>query len=197
MAASNRDLPAEVEAGTFRPDLYYRLGVVSLEIPALRDRRDDIPDLVYSYIDHFARTIGRDVTGITPLALRALVRAPWPGNVRELVNVIERAVLLCEGEEIDGVDLPVRDESSPPDGVAKPDPSHGTARDPRGAWLDQELAEARREALDAFERAYLSAHLLHTQGRVGETARRIGIRPRSLYEKMRRLGLRKEDFRRG
>jgi DNA-binding NtrC family response regulator len=195
MAASNRDLEAEVERGGFRRDLYYRLGVVTLEVPPLRHRREDIPYLLDSFVQHFAFTLGRDVRGISPAARQALIDHDWPGNVRELANVIERAVLLCEGPELDMDNLPhgIVFAATP---VVPGGPSGwagGVA--PPSRWLDQTLREARQGVLDAFERSYLSAHLAETEGRIGETARRAGIQPRSLYEKMRRLGLRKEDFR--
>jgi len=195
MAASNRDLEAEIEDGAFRRDLYYRLGVVTLEVPPLRHRREDITDLVDSFIQHFAYSLGRDVAGITPAAREVLGSHDWPGNVRELANVLERAVLLCEGTELDLDDLPhsIVSAAMPLNVPATDVDSRVTPLPPR--WRELTLREARGAVVDAFERSYLSAHLAETGGRVGETARRAGIQPRSLYEKMRRLGLRKEDFR--
>ena len=118
VAATNRDLRAEIETGRFRQDLYYRLSVVTVEIPALRERKDDIPLLVERFRDLFAKEHGRAVTGVTPAALSALVAYAWPGNVRELKNVIESAVHFAAGARIDASDLPAtirgRAASSPP-----------------------------------------------------------------------------------
>ncbi len=106
MAASNRYLEAEVAAGRFRRDLYYRLSVVTLILPPLRERREDIPVLVDSYGDYLQPRVGCDVEGITDEAKEALTAYSWPGNVRELINVIERALLLCDGRLITLADLP-------------------------------------------------------------------------------------------
>ncbi|MBN1824709.1 MAG: sigma-54-dependent Fis family transcriptional regulator [Candidatus Eisenbacteria bacterium] len=196
MAATNRDLMEEVRAGRFRSDLYYRLGVVTLTVPPLRQRREDIPDLVRNYLGVYRNRLGRDLTGIRPEAMAALVRYDWPGNVRELINVIERTVLLCPLSEIRNEDLPEeitrgRREESPGD-AAGGEEEGGAAG---GVRTDRPLREARREAADAFERAYLDSLLHRTRGRIGETARLAGITPRALFDKMRRHGLRKEDYR--
>jgi DNA-binding NtrC family response regulator len=197
MAASNQDLEHAVEQGTFRGDLFYRLGVISLTVPALRDRAQDIPSLAESYIALFASTIGRGVEGISGPALDALARYPWPGNVRELMNVIERAVLLCKGTRIDLVDLPeaiVAPHERVGDLLAGPVVAGDAARLP-DAWLERPWHEVRCDVLARVERAYLAGLLEETNGRVGETARRAGMEPRSLYAKMKRLRLRKEDYR--
>lgn len=125
VAATNRDLRAEIEAGRFRQDLYYRLSVVTVEIPLLRERKDDIPLLVERFRDLFAKEHGKPVTGVTPAALAALVGYAWPGNVRELKNVLESAVLFAAGTRIDVSDLPaaVRGRAAAPAGApaaAKP-----------------------------------------------------------------------------
>jgi DNA-binding NtrC family response regulator len=106
MAASNRDLEAEVEEARFRRDLYYRLSVVTLAVPPLRDRREDITPLAESYVEYLAPRIGSDACRISDDALEAMREYEWPGNVRELINVVERAMLLCEGEQISVNDLP-------------------------------------------------------------------------------------------
>ena len=197
IGATNSNLAADVDAGLFRRDLYYRLGVITLEVPALRDRREDIPELLQSYIRHFAQVLGREVTGIDGDTRDALVAYPWPGNVRELANGVERAVLLCEGEELGFEDFPPAvvgadrrearaSNASPPDTRRRDEVDPG--------WLDRPLREVRQQAIQDLERAYLSAQLERTSGRVGETARRAGIQPRSLFDKMRRLGLHKEDY---
>lgn len=106
IAASNRDLPAMMAAGEFRPDLYYRLKVVDLELPQLRYRREDIPDLVGLFIRKNNQTLGKNILDITPRALQALLHYDWPGNIRELEHIINRAVLFCDDTVIDLTHLP-------------------------------------------------------------------------------------------
>ncbi len=105
VAASNRDLPTMIREGQFREDLYYRLKVVDLHTLPLRERREDIPDLVGFYVRQFNRNMGASVTGVTDRAMQALCAYRWPGNIRELSNAIERAMLFCDGETIDLPDL--------------------------------------------------------------------------------------------
>jgi len=100
VAATNRDLRAAIAAGTFRSDLFYRLNVFPLEVPPLRDRRQDIPALVEYFIDRCANNVGKNITGINNKSLELLQSYPWPGNIRELQNVIERSVILCETENL-------------------------------------------------------------------------------------------------
>ncbi|MBL8858607.1 MAG: sigma-54-dependent Fis family transcriptional regulator [Planctomycetes bacterium] len=199
MAATNRDIAVDVETKHFRPDLYYRLSVVTLSIPPLRERRDDIRVLVDSYLDYFRGHIRRNVTGTTAEALAALENYPWPGNVRELVNILERAMLLVTGDRIRVQDLPaaVRNSGGVPDEIPRP-----AANDPRSRALPAHVLnrtwrDARDTMLADFEYAYLSALLHETGGRINETARRAGIEPRSLFDKLKRHGLRKETFRPG
>jgi DNA-binding NtrC family response regulator len=198
MAATNRDLTQEVEAGRFRRDLYFRLGVVNLAIPPLRERREEVPALVERYLGYFRSQIPHEIEGITPDALNALIRYAWPGNVRELMNLIERAMLLCEGKSIDLVDLPdaLREQATRNVRPAFLLPSESGDGGVPSEWLERPLRDFRRACVGDLERAYLAGLLKATGGKVGETARRAGIQPRSLYEKMRRHGLEKKDFRR-
>lgn len=106
IAASNRDLPAMLEEGKFREDLYYRLKVVDLHLPPLRERKEDIPDLVGLFIRMNNQRMGFNITDITPRAMQALIAHDWPGNIRELKNVIERAMLFCDEAVIDLQHLP-------------------------------------------------------------------------------------------
>lgn len=205
IAATNRDLEVDMEAGRFRRDLYYRLGVVELTIPPLRERAEDIPVLAESYLTEFRAQLGREIRGFGPGVLTALERYPWPGNVRELVNVIERAVLLSRGELVGLDDLPesVATWAAHPTSTALAPP-----RDPSetpvlaaGAlklppqWAELPWRQVRTALLEQGERAYLTALLRLNRGRIGETARQAGMSARSLFEKMRRHDLRKEDFR--
>ena len=195
IAATNREMKKEVEAERFRSDLYYRLCIVTLTVPPLRDRREDIPDLVRSHIEHFRKTLGRPIFGIQPAAMDMLLRYAWPGNVRELINVIERAVLLAEGEEVSVGDLPEDIQGTPQArGATRPPAPFAAWGEGRGL-TGVPLQQARDELIESFERAYLEELLHETRGRIGEAAARAGITPRSLYDKMKRLGLRKETFR--
>ncbi|MFX0197507.1 MAG: sigma-54 interaction domain-containing protein [Candidatus Hodarchaeota archaeon] len=192
MAATNRDLEEEVKAKQFRRDLYYRLNVVSLTIPPLSERVEDIPELVESYIDYLGPRIGCSVSGITEEALEALCEYTWPGNVRELINVIERVMLLCENDLITIDDLPK--SITEPKEVSPRELSQDLSIFP-DEWLQKPLKDVRRVILKQFERSYLTNLLTSTNGRVGEAAKKAGIDTRSLYDKMKQYGLNKKDFR--
>ena len=192
MAATNRDLEEEVKDKQFRRDLFYRLNVVSLTVPPLRERTGDIPELVESYIDYLGRRIGCVVSGIDDKALDALCRYSWPGNVRELINVIERAMLLCDNDiitcdhlpkSITGLEVISRDEGS-----------YAAGHWPQ-ELMDRPLKEARKSIFRNFEKDYLARLLKTTKGRVGDVAKRAGIDSRSVFDKMKEYDLKKEDFR--
>jgi len=194
MAATNRNLEAEVAAQRFRADLYYRLAVVSLEIPPLRERREDVSRLVASYLDHFRTQTGRSVADFDERSTQAMVSYEWPGNVRELANTVERAVLLATGEHLTVKDLPAR-ISRVVSGSPASSPASGWALDPLpGELLERSLADARRTVVADFESRYLTALLKATGGRIGETAKLAGINQRSLYDLMKKHGLTKDDF---
>jgi len=194
MAATNRDLKREMEAHRFRADLYYRLAVVTLTVPPLRERREDIQELAGAFLDRIRRQLGRPVTRFHPDAVEALIRHDWPGNVRELINAIERAVLLAPGDEIRVSDF----RSGETFAAAERAPASPPPADrPRFEdYFDRPLAEARERLSSAFEKDYLERMLDLCRGRVGEAARRSGVNERTIYAMMRRHGLRKEDFRR-
>jgi DNA-binding NtrC family response regulator len=147
VAATNRDLGKEIEIGRFRQDLYYRLSVVVVEIPPLRDRKDDIPLLVERFRDVFSREHGRSVTGVAPAALSALVNYAWPGNVRELKNVIESAILFAAGPKLDLSDLPPTIRAGAPDGTVEP--AGGGAEGPSGVagLVGKTMADIEKEAI--------------------------------------------------
>ena len=195
MAATNRDLETEARSGRFRSDLYYRLAVVTLQLPPLRERREDIPALVGNYLQHFGSLLGRPIRDVHPDAMAALVAYAWPGNVRELINVMERSVLLATREELTLADLPRTITGRvAPAGAERGGDLDELLAGLAPSWRERPLAEIRRKVLDACLRAYLAEQLRATQGRVGEAARRAGVNVRSLYDLMRRAGLRKEDF---
>jgi two-component system NtrC family response regulator len=108
IAASNRDLKEEVSRGTFREDLYYRLNVVHIEVPPLRDRREDLPLLIRHFLEKFAKDLNKETPALSPEALTVLRGYPWPGNIRELENMLERAVILSSGTSIQVEDLPIQ-----------------------------------------------------------------------------------------
>ncbi|MDH3686502.1 MAG: sigma-54 dependent transcriptional regulator, partial [Myxococcales bacterium] len=179
IAATNRDLAVEVAEKRFRSDLYYRLNVVSLTLPSLRERKEDIPEIAQSYIDHFRARMAIDVKGIQSEAIQALLAYPWPGNVRELSNAIERAVIMTTQAEVQVQDLPVEIQELAPRVLG--DLTAESARDADPSWLAKSWSEVRREVLEEAELGYLTALLNETQGRVGDAAERAGMDPRSLH----------------
>ncbi|MFK7740092.1 MAG: sigma 54-interacting transcriptional regulator [Planctomycetota bacterium] len=197
LAATNRDLATEITEKRFRSDLYYRLSVVALEIPPLRERKEDIAMLVEAYFQQFKAQMPTMANSISTEAMDVLSAYSWPGNIRELINVVERAVLLCDGDRIQTEDLPevliAAAQPEPPAAVARQFEESLSALDE--SWLQRPLAESRNAWNSAHERAYLSGVLKETRGRISETARRAGIDARSLYSKMKAHSLRKEDYR--
>lgn len=191
MAASNRDLEAESQAHQFRRDLFYRLSVVSLTVPPLRDRREDIPGLVERIIARLAPKIGIDIYDIADSALECLCHYEWPGNIRELINVLERALILCEGDMITVADFPSGIAGTNSSPILLPTHSDQIPSE----WRTKTLPEVTNLALEGVERAYLQMALTETKGNIALTAQRAGIHPRGLYNKMKKLGLQKEEFR--
>jgi DNA-binding NtrC family response regulator len=165
LAATNKDLGKAVEQGTFRPDLYYRLNVVSVTVPPLRERREDIPELVDFLLAKHARTLGKRIQGVTHEAMAILLACPWKGNVRELDNALQRAVILGEGPFVTPEDLP-------PDLAPRPD--------------DPALVEDLGEAVDRFQRQHIQRILKRFPDKK-EAARRLGLGLSSLYRKIAEL----------
>jgi DNA-binding NtrC family response regulator len=191
IAATNRDLPALVEERAFREDLYFRLNVVELTLPPLRERLDDLPTIIGSLLRQSWAASGRPgVRGLEDAALDALLRYDWPGNVRELINVLERAVLVCRGESITVRDLPAQ--------ILEPGQGGGGGALFDGglppSLLEGSWKDARAAVLRAAERAYLVEALTRCRGVMADTARHAGLSTRSLYDKMRAHGLRRQDF---
>jgi len=170
LAATHRDLERAMREGTFREDLYYRLNVVTIQIPPLRERREDIPLLLDHFLRKFAEKNRRDVTGLTAAARDALLKYDYPGNVRELENIVERAVLLCRGRVIDLEDLP-----------ATARPGQRSAGAPLPKDLPGVLADIERQAIQsALER---------TNGIQTQAAEALGISERVLRYKMKKYSL--------
>lgn len=189
IAATNRDLEAEVALGNFRKDLFYRLSVVTLTLPSLRERLEDIPVLAERFLEMNCQRRGCEIKGFQDQTIEALAQYSWPGNVRELMNVIERAVLLCKSDLISLDDLPqifhrgIKDGGLLEEFIFSPE-----------SWQKKTLHQVRKEVLERADKTYLTMLLKETKGRVGEAARRAGIHPRGLYDIMKRLDIRKEDF---
>ena len=196
MAATNRNLHDETKADRFRRDLYYRLSVVTLDVPPLRQHPEDVPKLAERYLADFRSRLNSKVSTIAEEAMQALVRYPWPGNIRELINVVERSVLLCEGDQITLDDLPRTIVPAPRHAA---DAKSSSALDVLfdGDWRSRPWKDVRHAVVSSCEQAYFVDQLGKTNGNVDETARRSGINPRSLYDLMKRHGLKKENFRVG
>ncbi len=192
IAATNRNLLEDVEANRFRRDLYYRLSPVTLTIPPLRERREDIPHLANHFLEVLRPRVKRQMRGITPAALAALVDYAWPGNVRELVNLLERATLLSEDDEIGLDDLP--ENVSRRDGGGGPKVV-GAASQAEDGWRGLSWREVNERMTGEWEPRYLTALLRETHGRIAETARLAGLTTRSIYSKMRQYKLDKRQFR--
>ena len=197
MAASNRNIEEERKKGRFREDLFYRLSVMILPVPPLRERHEDIPTLAQSFVDYLRPQIGREIDGIDAQAMEALVAYPWPGNVRELANVIERAMLLCRGTTITLDDL-AHGIRGLADMIAFGNASAADAAEtivlPQG-WAKKPWKMLRDSFIQEIERRYLATLLKTTGGRVSKAAKRAGMASRSVFDKMKTHKLRKEDFR--
>jgi len=195
IAATNRDLKALISEGRFREDLFYRLAVVPMELPPLRDRREDIPVLVAHFIDKFNRRLGKRVEGVDPDAMQLLQAYGWPGNIRELENLMERSVLFADGPIVEASQLPEGLREKAP-GVPIPVASFGplaaaspTASAPPGASMKEIVRQAQAE----LERELISRALEETGGNVTRAAKRLQISRKSLQVKMKDLGLRGTD----
>jgi two-component system response regulator PilR (NtrC family) len=176
LAATNRDVEADVAAGKFRQDLYYRLNVIRLELPSLRERPEDVPPLVERFISQYAREMGKEVVGLTPDALRALTRYPFPGNVRELENIVERAVALAGARVIGLGDLP--EEVS---GSAGGTTASLLELPAEGCQLDEVMTEV--------ERRFVVTALERTGGVRKAAAKLLGISFRSLRYRLEKHAL--------
>jgi len=175
VAATNRDLAQEVEAGRFREDLFYRLNVVTLEVPTLRQRLEDIPLLAQHFLRMFAGKNRKKVKNFTPQAMDTLIRYSWPGNVRELENVVERAVILLSGEYITEKHLPKT--------VLESAAASGTADSGISGFNLSAVG-----SLEEIEKQAIQATLERTGGNKSETARRLGITRKTLHNKLKQYG---------
>jgi two-component system nitrogen regulation response regulator NtrX len=183
IATSNRDLQAEIAAGRFREDLYYRLAVVPMRVPALRERREDVPGLARHFLQRSAELSGQPMRELSADAVAALQAYDWPGNVRQLRNLVDWLLIMAPG----GPNDPIRAEMLPPEiGSAAPvlfnaDPSADI------------MALPLREARDLFETQYLHAQLLRFGGNISRTAGFVGMERSALHRKLKQLGISSED----
>jgi len=183
IAATNRDLEAVVAAGEFREDLFYRLNVIPIDLPPLRDRREDVPLLAGHFLARSARVVRKEVSGFAPEALNALVAYDWPGNIRELNNLIQRALTLTQGPQITLLDLGEKFS-------AQPDA-------PADGFLIGELPAdgfSLEHCLERLERHYIEAALVRTNGHLTRAAELLGTTFRSLRYRVKKLGISKDQF---
>jgi two-component system, NtrC family, response regulator HydG len=173
VVATNKDLQALIQKGLFREDLYYRLNVISLEIPPLRHRREDIPLLAQHFLEMFVAKNRKEIKGFTPQAMDSLLRYDWPGNVRELMNAVERGVVLTRSEYLDNEIfhiLPGSEESSSESFM----PAAGFSAD---------------ASLDQVEKAAILKTMEAVGGNKSEAARRLGITRKTLHKKLKHYGV--------
>ena len=189
VAATNSDLKREMAAGTFREDLYYRLNVVPIYLPALRERASDVQLLAAHFIEKFNLRLNKQISGIEPGAVELLRNHLWPGNIRELENVVERAVLFCDGGQLRPTDLPaeVRAQGPGPRAAMSSRPSLDVP--PEASGLKQQV----KAAMSRLESELIVQALKQTGGNVTHTARLLKISRKGLQLKMKELGLRERE----
>jgi two-component system response regulator AtoC len=174
IAATSRDLEAEVRAGRFRADLFYRINVVRIPLPPLRDRREDLPLLVHHFVEVFNKRLNLSIKGVSAAAMKLLMEYSWPGNVRELENVIERSMVLAEGVHVDAEHLP-------------PSVRTPAAEAPMADGEDHDLSVKRR--IEALERTLIERALRQTDGNRTRAARLLDLSHRALLYKIKEYGL--------
>ncbi len=174
VAATNRNLSDSVRSGKFREDLFYRLTVVTLDLPPLRDRRDDVMVLAEHFMTHFCKEAGRKALKFSAEARKRLEQHEWPGNVRELRNLLERVAYLCPNEKVEAADLAIIQRAS---------------KDVANPYSEMTLADA----TDEFQRAHIQHAIDRAQGNVSEAAKLLGLHRPNLYRKMKLLGMETAD----
>jgi len=173
IAATNKNLEKEVAEGRFRLDLYYRLNVFPITLPALRERKEDISALAYHFMNHYSQKAGKQINGLSNNALKKLLAYDWPGNIRQLENLIERHVLLAKGIIIEDISLPATQRKE----------------------TESNSEEFRTKTIEEMERDYIISVLKKSNGRIwgtGGAAEILNIRPTTLRSKMQKLGIKKE-----
>jgi two-component system response regulator AtoC len=189
VASTNRDLAADVKAGTFREDLYYRLAVVELVVPPLRDRKDDIPALAEEFARRYGERFGLGTVTLEPALIDALMRTEWPGNVRQLENTIARLAALSAGGTITLADFHAADTSSSSSGSLPAANAAPPASDADEPPHDARNGPSLKEQVEAFERGLVARALDATGGNQSEAARRLGVSRVTLIDKMKKYNL--------
>jgi two-component system, NtrC family, nitrogen regulation response regulator NtrX len=174
IAATNKDLEAEIEKGRFRDDLYYRLNVIPIRVPPLRERIEDIPALVNEFLKENSANINLEPKALSSEALQKLQRYHWPGNIRELKNLVERLVIMTQGKEIRASDVPT---------------PYGQDAFPEPAIVSSLQANTFKEAKESFERAFIARKLQEYKWNISQTADAIGIERSNLHKKIKAYGL--------
>jgi DNA-binding NtrC family response regulator len=187
VTATNRDLWEMVEAGEFREDLYYRLNVVPLQLPALRERQGDIPRLAVHFLDRFCRKLGAEKKMFSSEAMAMMESYSWPGNVREMRNIIERIAILCDQQVIEPQHLPPEIQRTPSVGSVSTLPDN---------W--EEFKRFKQQARDAavlnLERQFLSQALRRCDGNVSKAAEEVGMQRTNFHALMRKCDLSVDDY---
>jgi two-component system nitrogen regulation response regulator NtrX len=174
IAATNKDLESEIEKGSFREDLYFRLNVIPIQVPPLRDRAEDIPELVEEFLAEFSVSTNIDPKRMSGSAMELLKKYPWPGNIRELKNLVERLMIMSPGMVIEASDIP-----SPF--------NQGQGREP--AFEPRILSDTLKEAKNQFEKVFLETKLREYDWNISQTAEAIGIERSNLHKKIKAYGL--------
>jgi DNA-binding NtrC family response regulator len=181
ISATHRNLLKMIKERTFREDLYYRLNVIHIHLPALRDRKEDIPILAHYFLAKYSNLNNKDIKGFSPGALAALKSDDWPGNIRQLENVIERAVILCSGNRLDTENLFSADSVSGP-------------QETTDAVLTLPYKDARERSIEEFNRRYISYVLARHSGNVSRAAMESGLKRQYLHRLMRDYGIHSAGF---
>ena len=184
IAATNKDLPGEIEAGNFREDLYYRLKVFPLEVPPLRDRADDVPLLISDFMDTLVRQHGFKPISFDQAAIDALMAYPWPGNVRELKNFVERMFIMYAGETVTPDRLPPEFQAATERIAPAPAPAGEESEDGFDTFIADGPADLKQARAD-FEARFLEAKLKECDGNISQLAKAVGLERSSLYRKLK------------
>ena len=182
ISATNKDLPSEIAAERFREDLYYRLRVVDITLPPLRERREDIPLLIHHFLETSNTQHDKAVSEIPPMVMKLLMDHPWPGNVRELAHAVERAVILSDAEK-----PALKADLLPPEIQAAPGSPTASAR---AVWSEgASFQEAKQATVQSFETGFITAALERHSGNISRAATEMGMKRQALQQKLKELGI--------